>query len=150
MSKKTLHGQTNSAAAKQKTPIENNSLEHKRRRMLIKGTVAVPVILTLHSGAALARSSNLVSAVESTEAATVEVMEGQPQVICVKGAEDLGANVYDLGDPPQAMAELETYIESDTAEESIRLQGENCVAGNGIMVSANAWTSIGPKIGAGL
>ena len=123
--------------------------ENKRRR-LIKGAVAIPIIMTLHSGAALARTSNIVGAVDSSQAHTIEMTMGEPQVVCVKGATDLGNGQYDLGDPVAAYPDYEKYIIADSHPESIALQGKNCESVNGeagFMVSATAWLSVGPKIG---
>ena len=125
--------------------------ENKRRRLIKGAAAAIPVIMTLHSGAAaaMARTSNIMGAVGTSEAHTVEITAGQPQVVCVKGAADLGGGQYDLGEPPTAIAELEPYINASSNDESISLQGANCEGGGGIMVSATAWLSVGPKVGAG-
>ncbi|MEK6736081.1 MAG: hypothetical protein AABY47_05890, partial [Pseudomonadota bacterium] len=57
---------------KQTTHLNKNSLdkvpEHGRRRLL-KSTVAIPVVMTLYSGAALARTSNLVSPITDLSSA---------------------------------------------------------------------------------
>ncbi len=71
------------------------------RRALIKGGVtAMPAILTLHSGAALARSSNMISAAPSG------TTDGLGRTLCldeksvVPGDDYL--EIYDLGEPPSA------------------------------------------------
>ena len=97
---------------------ENNSLESGRRessnqqagpqtprstsrRALLKGSVAtLPAILTLQSGAALARSSNLISGTDSS------ATDSRGRTLCldvdsVYPAGDL-PDVYDLGDPAYA------------------------------------------------
>lgn len=77
-----------------------SAVRQGRRRMIRGATAVVPTILTLHSGAALARTSNLISRapgapVDSAgnnmclnEASVAEVMEGGQR--------------YDLGDPVAA------------------------------------------------
>lgn len=72
-----------------------------RRRLLKGGATALPAILTLHSGAALARSSNLLSASESFE------VDSLGRTLCVDitsvvPVEDY-SEIYDLGDPPHAV-----------------------------------------------
>ena len=72
-----------------------------RRRLLKGGATALPSILTLHSGAALARSSNLLSA-----SATYEV-DSLGRTLCVDITSvvpvDDFSQIYDLGDPPHAV-----------------------------------------------
>jgi len=71
------------------------------RRSLLKGSVkAMPVVLTLHSGAALAaRTSNMIS-----RDASPELVDGK--TLCLKtdtyGMKMLEQDLYDLGDPPYA------------------------------------------------
>jgi hypothetical protein len=72
-----------------------------RRRLLKGGATALPAILTLHSGAALARSSNLLSASASYE------VDSMGRTLCVDitsvvPVEDY-SQIYDLGDPPHAV-----------------------------------------------
>ena len=71
------------------------------RRALIKGgAVAMPAILTLHSGAALARSSNLISA------SSPQTTDRLGRTLCVSKRSVVPADryreVYDLGHPPRA------------------------------------------------
>ena len=72
-----------------------------RRRLLKGGATALPAILTLHSGAALARSSNLLSASESYE------VDSLGRTLCVDITSvvpvDDYSQIYDLGDPPHAV-----------------------------------------------
>ena len=67
------------------------------RRALLKGSAyTMPVILTLHSGAALARSSNLIGA------AAQGTRDVQGNALCLDTTRALsitGTNQYDLGDP---------------------------------------------------
>jgi hypothetical protein len=66
------------------------------RRVMIRGAAAaLPTILTLHSGAALARSSNLISA-------TIEVdPTGPNRCVALADVKPAGSK-YDLGEPPAA------------------------------------------------
>lgn len=71
------------------------------RRALLKGSVAtMPAILTLHSGAALARSSNLISGTPSYS------RDSQGRTLCLDTDSVYPASrrgdIYDLGDPPYA------------------------------------------------
>jgi hypothetical protein len=72
-----------------------------RRRLLKGGATALPAILTLHSGAALARSSNLLSASASYE------VDSLGRTLCVDITSvvpvDDYSQIYDLGDPPHAV-----------------------------------------------
>lgn len=99
------------------------------RRRLLKSTVAIPVIMTLHSGAALARSSNLVGAVDAGNAHQID-----GKYVCVNNATPVenGSSTYDLGEPPVATLSLE-----DTAE--------NCQNHGGILISSAAYTSLAGK-----
>jgi len=53
----------------------------QRRRRLLKGTLAAPMILTLYSGAALARTSNIVT----TAASRDQALNGGTTAVCVNG-----------------------------------------------------------------
>lgn len=73
----------------------------QRRRLFVRGAAAaVPTILTLHSGAALARTSNLISRAPGapTDAA------GNNLCLNERSAAEIldGGQRYDLGDPVQA------------------------------------------------
>lgn len=70
-----------------------------RRALLRSGVTAMPAILTLQSGAALARSSNLISA------SSPDATDGLGRTMCldtntVEYASESG-NVFDFGDPPR-------------------------------------------------
>ena len=62
----------------------------------------MPAILTLHSGAALARSSNLISASSS------DTTDGMGRTLCVDKSSvvyadaDGSSEIFDLGEPPSA------------------------------------------------
>ena len=108
------------------------------RRRLLKSTVAIPVIMTLHSGAVLARTSNLVGTVidPSTAAKVLNGLE-QEQIVCVNpgdGPIESGSLTYDLGISPTANL-------GDVSQD-IDTQAQNCQAGGGILISADAFTSL--------
>ena len=68
------------------------------RRALLTGAVkAAPVVLTLQSGAALARSSNIISA------SSASYMDGSGRTLCLNTSSvdtvDETYGLYDLGDP---------------------------------------------------
>jgi hypothetical protein len=67
-----------------------------RRAMLRGATLAVPTILTLGSGAALAASSNLLGTNQTATATDVNCLDPRS----TKGALPTNPNVYDLGSPP--------------------------------------------------
>jgi hypothetical protein len=75
----------------------------RSRRLIVRGVAAaVPTILSLHSGTALARSSNLIrTAMDLPE--TLDSAKGKVYT-CLdeKSVESLGDNLYDLGEPANA------------------------------------------------
>jgi len=75
-----------------------------RRSLLKKGVTAMPAILTLQSGAALARSSNMISASSS------DTTDGLGRTLCVDKSsvypEDGYGEMYDLGNPPHAVVNV--------------------------------------------
>lgn len=89
MSKKDLQSENNADV----TDAPNLS-----RRALLKGTVkAMPVVLTLQSGAAFARSSNMISATGSG------YKDGYGRSLCLDTSSvtpaDGSATLYDMGEP---------------------------------------------------
>lgn len=83
------------------TGIPGKQPEKLSRRALIKGGVtAMPAILTLHSGAALARSSNMIGAAPSG------TTDGLGRTLCLDKSSVVPADdyleIYDLGEPPSA------------------------------------------------
>ncbi len=114
-----------------------------KRRRLLKSTVAIPVIMTLSSGAALARTSNLVGNVsDPASAATMTNAENQTQIVCAipDPLEDqTGAPPYDLGNSPRALL--------GPADKDLLQQGAYCESPpqNGIMISVTAFTSLQGK-----
>ena len=68
------------------------------RRELLKGSVkAMPVVLTLHSGAALARSSNVITGTDSVD------IDGKYRCLDTRGIRPLSRRdqIYDLGARPR-------------------------------------------------
>jgi len=95
---------------------ERNATVSSSRRKLIKGAAgSLPMILTLQSGAALARSSNLIS---SASAASAKDRYGR--TLCMDGRSvypvsgGSGGDLYDMGEPPHArvaaISDREYYI----------------------------------------
>lgn len=86
------------------------------RRTLLRGaTATVPTILTLTSGAALARSSNLIGTIQQ---ANGDVLCLDPR--STNGPTRRNPNVYDLGSPPYAevtrIPQANQYRAKDTHE----------------------------------
>ena len=138
----------------------DHSLKNNRRKLL-KGTIAIPVIMTLHSGAALARSSNLVGAVtRKKDAAKID-----GNIICVRPGDfdstaDLNGDPADIGETPYATYNSSlTKVKKRNGEDVLdannnpimvpdkKAQKEDCLSKPGIMVSATAWTSIATVTG---
>ena len=75
-----------------------------RRDLLKRGVVSMPAILTLHSGAALARSSNLIAA------APPETTDSLGRTLCLDTTSVYPAHdykdIYDMDDPPQAVVNI--------------------------------------------
>jgi len=120
--------------------------ENKRRR-LIKGAVAIPVIMTLQSGAALARTSNLVGTLDgeipegSEHVATKDLGNGK-RIVCAHPdsfEDQSGAPPYDLGNAP--MGHLEPNFDSNGNALSLNEQANNCRGGGGLVISATAFSS---------
>ncbi len=99
------------------------------RRALLRGAmVAVPTVLTLNSGAALARSSNLVGV--GPEAGPEG---GQYRCLDTETVyQTSNPNVYDLGDPPMAHV---TTIRSDVRYQRLKAAGNSGVLKPGDGVS---------------
>lgn len=77
--------------------VDNTAGLISRRAVLRGATATVPTILTLTSGAALARSSNLIG---TTRQANGDVLCLDPR--STNGPIRTNPNVYDLGSPPYA------------------------------------------------
>jgi len=104
------------------------------RRRLLKSTVAIPVIMTLHSGAALARTSNLAGPVEVGDAVKFNTGERE-QLVCVNSGDGPldGGPTYDLGKTPTADFAPLYDLDGNPMD---------CEGGAGILISAAAYTSL--------
>ena len=119
-----------------------NSPESSRRRLL-KGTIAIPVIMTLHSGAALARTSNLVGPTQDINSA---MKDPSGDLYCVHPSSDGDASTIpvDLGTSPTAT--INPIKGADGKTPDLQAQATACDTGQGILVSATAWGSVQPKL----
>jgi hypothetical protein len=98
-----------------------------RRRKLLKSTVAIPVIMTLYSGAAIARTSNMLTPVEEGDAVKTE----DGKYACVEIISEEGPP-YDVGDIPNIGSVDDPNL---------------CIPENGgILVSSAAYTSLVNRI----
>ena len=148
-------------------PDANRPKVMSRRAVLRGGVTAMPVILTLQSGAAMARTSNLISA------APPETRDSLDRTLCldtnsVYPVGDSG-HTYDLGEPPRANVNIITdrrykrrtttgYVQVDESEMCTRGgtywykdRGGNgrqsvTLPRNGIVVSSGAMTSIADHV----
>lgn len=124
MPEEKVQGQADQTVAGEKTVI----LPQTARRKLLKSTVAIPVIMTLHSGAALAKSSNMLTPVQAGDAHQIN-----NQYVCVNiaGGPTNDPPPYDVGDMPTA---------------TLVADPNNCTPGNGgILVSSGAYQSLTGK-----
>ncbi|SEM87034.1 hypothetical protein [Nitrosomonas marina] len=152
MTEERSHLQTDTAQQPLKASMNDT---HKRnRRKLLKGTVAVPVVMTLYSGAALARTSNITGEADSIENAVFKDTINGPQLLCVfpdPMQTQIPGGPYDLGQFPQATLIQEPKIDLTASAETVLTskmqQLEECHARGGIMISAVAYTSIMSKTG---
>lgn len=108
---------------------QTETIQSSSRRALLRGAMgAVPTVLTLHSGAALARSSNLVGV--GPEAGPEG---GQYRCLDTETVYKTdNPNVYDLGDPPMAHV---TTIRSDVRYQRLQPAGGSHVLKPGEGVS---------------
>ncbi len=119
-----------------KNHVKNSSADKAGigRRKLLKGTSAIPVVLTLHSGASMAVTSNLVGKTGFRDAA----MNGDGDRFCVDYESPVGEK-YDLGTSPHA-----TLIDGSKPNKT---QRELCNKKGGIWMSAIAFNSIANRPG---
>ncbi|ABI58756.1 hypothetical protein [Nitrosomonas eutropha] len=136
MSEKNIPEQLKQDAASKQTTAA--LLSQPARRRLLKSTVAIPVIMTLHSGAALARTSNLVGAVTDLDSAAKKMNDlEQARIVCVNpgdGPIEESSSTYDLGMNPTAAL--------GDASQDLATQAENCQTGGGILISVTAFQSL--------
>ncbi|MBK7354156.1 MAG: hypothetical protein IPI97_11160 [Nitrosomonas sp.] len=119
---------------------EKNLLLNKTaqtRRQLLKKSAAIPVIMTLHSGSALARSSNIGTPITDINAAATGGQSGD--ILCVHpdntNGGPLGDGRYDLGTAPMVSG---NYQDPDNTEN----QAIECNTRGGIIISATAYASL--------
>lgn len=118
-----------------------------RRDVLRRGVTAMPAILTLQSGAALARSSNMISP------SSPDTTDRRGRTICldtntVDFASDTG-NAFDLGEPPRPatvniIRRRRYYVEPDRRSDRMTA-GEICEKGGTYYYkerSSRTWQSI--------
>ncbi|MCH9638432.1 MAG: hypothetical protein K0U40_02955 [Betaproteobacteria bacterium] len=120
-----------------------DSLSKNKRRRLLKGAVALPVIMTLHSGAALARTSNMIGDAPAVDAQVD--MEGR--LLCAHPdptQPQIAGGPYDLGMMPSG--HYEKQIDGN-GPISLDNQAINCRAGGGVVISGVAYTSIMSRSG---
>jgi hypothetical protein len=135
-----------------------------RRALLRGGVTAMPAILTLHSGAALARSSNLISAAPGSR-------DGNGNVLCLdtSTADMLDNGKYDYHDPGYAKLNVleDTYYYEGPGQSGAQWTADEfCELGTsgnykplaggplqtynldspGIVVSSNAYLSLSSRI----
>ena len=113
------------------------------RRSLLKGSVkAMPVVLTLHSGAALARSSNLISGTVTPH------MDELKRTACLDTAsvDPAGSpDLYDLGEPPRARVhminERDYRVEKNNGSNPIS-EGQMCETGGTYYYNDSGWKEV--------
>ena len=138
MSEEKIQGRTDQIITTEQTGAAPQSA----RRRLLKSTVAIPVIMTLHSGAALARTSNLAGPVEVGDAVKFNTGERE-QIVCVNSGDGPldGGPTYDLGEIPTA--DFAPLYDSDGNPMDLEGQAAACREGGaGILISAAAYTSL--------
>jgi len=97
MTDQRIEARVDSAPGLAEEPVNEAPGLMSRRAVLRSATATVPTILTLTSGAALARSSNLIGTIQQAEG---DVLCLDPR--STSGPTRTNPNVYDLGSPPYA------------------------------------------------
>lgn len=130
--------------------VTNNSAQHdapqSSRRRLLKKSIAIPVIMTLHSGAAMARSSNLAGPAENIEEAVKIANDlNEEQLVCVNPGDGPldGGPTYDLGEVPTADLVPLADIEGNPLD--LEAQAALCQNEGGILISSMAYSSLQGK-----
>lgn len=146
-------------------PVAPSAPMPARRRILVRGAAAaLPTILTLHSGAALARSSNLIGTTDGAP------LDPEGRVLCLdeSSVEQVGDRQYDLGEPPFGQATAiptvdRKYYAAQNAGSQLVTPQEMCTNGGtyyyqqpggwktavvprGGFLSAAAWGSVAASI----
>ncbi len=125
--------------------------QHTRRKLL-KGAATIPVVMTLYSGAALARTSNITGEAANIDTAVFMDTSNGPQLLCVfpdAAQQQISGDTYDLGAAPQATLIQDPKINpiAASADKKKLEQLDACHAQGGIMISAVAYSSIMDKTG---
>jgi hypothetical protein len=151
---------TQSAVDLEQTQQLTNAAPQPVRRRLLKGSVAIPVIMTLHSGAALARTSNLVSETKTTLEEIAVDNEGN-YVCAISDGEEAVDGKYDLGltpnyepiSPVKHVSQVNTLGEvnskdhmPDSQYRTLEEVAELCDGHGGILVSQSAYNSIAGRL----
>ncbi len=111
--------------------------------MMLRGaTVALPTILTLHSGAALARTSNLISLADGAP------VDSLSRNLCLNESSvtPLGGNLYDLGEPPSgqvtAIPTDRTYYTQANAGSQRATGLQMCQQGGDFYYQSSGWKKV--------
>jgi hypothetical protein len=151
---------TSQSADMEQTQQPANAAPQAARRRLLKGSVAIPVIMTLHSGAALARTSNLVSKAETDIAvdANGDYVCAIPESEAVDGKYDLGiAPYYEPISPVEQDSQVNTLVANDKdympnrtldmPNRTLEEVAEFCETEHGgILISQSAYNSISGRL----
>lgn len=145
-----------------KSQVETPTFSMSRRALLTSGAKAMPVVLTLQSGAALARSSNLISA------APTGTRDAEGNTLCLDTNTVMpmaSGSQYDMGQPASGMVNVITnheYYAEPNRSSTYYGGGVACERGgahyyhdsgwrevnlptNGIVVSATALVSVSSR-----
>jgi hypothetical protein len=147
---------TSQSADLEQTQQPTNAAPQAARRRLLKGSVAIPVIMTLHSGAALARTSNLVSKSETDIAvdANGDYVCAIPESEAVDGKYDLGIDpYYEPISPVKEISQVNRLGEAnpkpympESRYRTLEEVAELCDEHRGILISQSAYNSISGRL----
>jgi hypothetical protein len=127
----------------ERTPDSPQVARHEsalnRRRVLKVAVATAPFIATLPSGAALARSSNVISA--TSEANALDAM-GRTQCLDLRSGADFTGSTLDLAEPPSgvvtAITERDYRIEPKGSGAAVS-EAEMCKAGGSFYYQESGW-----------
>jgi hypothetical protein len=113
--------------------------ESVARRSILRGAlVAAPVIATLHSGAALARSSSLISSTSPSNA-----LDGSGRTLCLDARSgELSGTVMDLDTPPSGSVTAirpRDYRTEPRGSASPISEAEMCARGGDFYYQSSGW-----------
>jgi len=123
---------------------EKVTAARNNRRKLLKGAVALPVVMTLDSAMAnvTARTSNMVGELRGTTETELAdaALSDNGDLLCFNPVDSVGnANgtvSYDLGDPPMEL------MPPVNPESNVEQQAAECRRRSGIIISTAAFNSI--------